>query len=541
MPAANAAGGRWAENMTAAEINANDQDVTIRLGAAGLNKRYGNVQANRDVSLAVGSGEIHAIVGENGAGKSTLMRILQGIEQADSGSIIVDDKPANLSGPQQAFSLGIGMVHQEFMLAPDLTLLENLVLGEEPLKTVAGPFARIDWDEARLSGNALAEQAAIKIDWSRRAGSTPVHVRQFVEIIRLLRRGTRILILDEPTAVLAPQQVDDLFSLLRSLREQGTTILFISHKLNEVMALADRVTVMRRGEVCFSESVKNTSAEEIARHMIGHEHSPQQQTEKRSSDKFQAEDKVLEVQNLSIAAIEKSHPLDDINIALSRGEIAGIAGVSGNGQHELIECLVGLRAPGSGAVLLSGQDVTHADNGYRRQLGMGYVSADRRHEGLALDASIEANVVAGSHRAAPVCNGGFLDRKAMRNTAAERLQSLDVRYGGLTNPVSSLSGGNQQKLVFAREIAIKPDLLVVSQPTRGVDLVGIAAIHDILRRYRDDGGAVLLVSEELDELLDLSDRIYVMADGRIVGERKTSETSIADIGNLMLIQEAGHA
>ena len=523
--------------MTVADNNAQDHDVTVRLGADGLSKRYGNVQANRNVSLSVGPSEIHAIVGENGAGKSTLMRMLQGIERADSGTIIVDDQHIDLPGPQQAFTLGIGMVHQEFMLAPDLSLLENLVLGEEPLRNAAGPVSRIDWDKARQSGNALATQAAIRIDWGRRAGSTPVHVRQFVEIIRLLRRGARILILDEPTAVLAPQQVQDLFSLLRTLREQGTTVLFISHKLKEVMALADHVTVMRRGEVCFSGLVNETSAEEVAGYMIGQEHFLPQSAIRRPADTNASEDTVLEVRNLSIEALEKSHPLHDISITLSRGEIVGIAGVSGNGQHELIECLVGLRAPGNGSVVLSGKEVTRADNGRRRQLGMGYVSADRRHEGLALEASIEANVVAGSHRLPPVCSGYFLDRSAMRATGADRLQSLDVRHGALTNPVSSLSGGNQQKLVFAREIAIKPGLLVVSQPTRGVDLLGIAAIHDILRKFRDDGGAVLFVSEELDELLDLSDRIYVMAGGRIVGERTSGEAGIADIGSMMLMQD----
>ena len=517
-----------------------DPEVLVRLGADGLSKSYGAVQANRDVSLSVGPAEIHAIVGENGAGKSTLMRMLQGIEMPDSGRIIVDDRPIAMKGPQQAFACGIGMVHQEFMLAPDLTLLENLVLGEEPLRTAVGPLSLIDWAGARQSGADLAQQAAIEIDWSRKAGTTPVHVRQFVEIIRLLRRGARILILDEPTAVLAPKQVDDLFALLRSLRSQGTTILFISHKLKEVMALADRVTVMRRGEVCFSSRVDETSADEVAGHMIGQDHSLPMDNLEHAPKPEEQQGAVLEVQGLSIAAIEKSHPLHEIDITVSPGEIVGIAGVSGNGQHELIECLVGLRSAGSGLVRVSGQEVTHADNGHRRRLGMGYVSADRRHEGLALDASVETNVVAGSQRMPPIYRGWFLDRKALRRTATSRLQSLSVRHGALGNPVSSLSGGNQQKLVFAREIAIKPDLLVVSQPTRGVDLMGIAAIHDILRKFRDEGGAVLLVSEELDELLELSDRIYVMAGGRIVGERLANETDIADIGSLMLMRDGGH-
>ena len=516
-----------------------ERTVSVRLGADRLTKSYGKVQANRDVSLSVAPGEIHAIVGENGAGKSTLMRVLQGVERPDAGRVIVDDEPVVLGGPKQAFSLGIGMVHQEFMLAPDLTLLENLVLGEEPLRLAAGPASRIDWEEARRSGSALAEQAAIEIDWNRRAGSAPVHVRQFVEIIRLLRRGTRILILDEPTAVLAPKHIEDLFSLLRTLRDQGTTVLFISHKLKEVMALADRVTVMRRGRVVFTSTIAGTSIDEIAGHMVGGDDVPADRGGRRAIDARGGVETVLKVEGLSTAAVERSHPLFGIDLHVAAGEIVGVAGVSGNGQHELTECLVGLREVSSGSLHLGSHDITYSGNGERRGLGMGYVSADRRNEGLALDASIEANVVAGSQRRSPIGQGSFVDRAAMRRTASERLSALDVRYGGLNNPVSSLSGGNQQKLVFAREISTDPKLLVVSQPTRGVDLVGIAAIHQILREFRDKGGAVLLLSEELDEILSLSDRIYVMAGGRIVGERFGSDATIADIGGLMLKQADG--
>ncbi|WP_421850525.1 ABC transporter ATP-binding protein [Oricola sp.] len=514
--------------------------ASVRLGADRLSKRYGNVLANQDVSLTVAPGEIHAIVGENGAGKSTLMRMLQGIEKPDNGHVVVDDKPYVLSGPQQAFSLGIGMVHQEFMLAPDLTLLENLILGEEPFQLTAGPLSRIDWDDARRSGSALAEQAAIEIDWNRRAASAPVHVRQFVEIIRLLRRGTRILILDEPTAVLAPRHIEDLFSLLRTLRDQGTTILFISHKLREVMALADRVTVMRRGRVVFSSPISETSIDDIASHMVGGEDLPVDRERERAMMPPDDGDAVLRVRGLSIAAIERSHPLHDVDLHVASGEIVGIAGVSGNGQHELTECLVGLRDASAGSIHLADHDVTILGNRERRGFGMGYISADRRSEGLALDASIEANVIVGSHREPPICKGGLIDRRAMRRVSGERLAALDVRFGGFDNPVSSLSGGNQQKLVFAREVSTDPKLLVVSQPTRGVDLVGIAAIHEILRDFRDKGGAVLLISEELDEIISLSDRIYVMAGGRIVGERQAADATIADIGGLMLAQVAGH-
>ena len=520
--------------MSAAAATADRTDVSVRIGAEKLSKHYGTVQANHDVTLAVEPGEIHAIVGENGAGKSTLMRMLQGVEQPDSGRIIVDDEAIRLSGPQQAFALGIGMVHQEFMLAPDLTLLENLVLGDEPVRRSMGPVSTIDWDSARATGNSLAEQAAVSVDWDRRAGSTPVHVRQYVEIIRLLRRGARILILDEPTAVLAPQQVDDLIRLLKTLRESGTTILFISHKLREVMALADRVTVMRRGEVCFSSVIDQTSIDEIAGHMIGHQELPAvSERQVRGSDADPGKT-VLTVAGLCTPSVEKSQPLHDIEIDVRGGEIVGIAGVSGNGQHELIECLVGLREASDGSIRLKENEITDLDNGQRRRLGMGYISADRRHEGLATEATIEANVIAGSHRDPPISRGWFLDRTAMHRLALERLQSLNVRFGEVTDPVSSLSGGNQQRLVFAREIAPAPLLLVVSQPTRGVDLNGIAAIHEILRDFRDASGSVLLVSEELDEILSLSDRIYVMASGRIVAQRDANNTDMNEIGRLML-------
>ena len=506
--------------------------VSVRLGAVGLSKAYGPVQANRNVSLAVAPEEIHAIVGENGAGKSTLMRLLQGIEQPDSGEILVDDEPCRFGGPRQAFAAGIGMIHQEFMLAPELTLLENLVLGDEP---ATGSFGRIDWKAARASGNALSAQAGIDVDWNRKAGTTPVHVQQYVEIIRLLRRGTRVLIMDEPTSVLAPQQVEDLFHLLRKLRETGTTILFISHKLKEVMALADRVTVMRRGEVTFSSRVGETDIAEIARHVIGGSALDQGEPRLREQGARKGDERVLEVSNLCAPVRERSHPLHDIDLIVGTGEIVGLAGVSGNGQSELVECLVGLRSVSSGRVLLKGRDITHATNKERRDRGLGYVSADRRHEGLALDASIEINATAGSQRSEPICAGRIIDLGALRRTARERLSGLAVRFGSMRDAVRSLSGGNQQRTVFARETASEPTLLVVSQPTRGVDLKGIAAIHSILRAIRADGGSILLVSEELDEIVDLSDRIHVIADGRIVGEVPRESADVATVGRMMLV------
>lgn len=506
----------------------------VRLGAVDIHKRYGNVLANSGISLQVAPGEIHAVVGENGAGKSTLMRILQGLEKPDRGTIIVDDEAVHLNHPQQALGLGIGMVHQEFMLAADLSLLENFVLGIEPAN---GPLGRIDWAAAREAGDALAGQTGVSIDWSRRAGTAPVHVQQFVEITRLLHRGARVLILDEPTAVLAPPQVEDLFGLLRRLRDSGTTILFISHKLREVTALADRVTVLRRGRVTFSSAIADTDADTIAEHIVGEreETAPAGAGERTPADG--SLETVLAAKGLSTPSVEKSHSLHDIDLEVRSGEIVGMAGVAGNGQDELVECLVGLRRIEAGGLFHRGRDITHADNATRRARGLAFVSPDRGHEGLAIAASVEANVAAGSHRAPPIARGPFLNRSAMHQVATERLNRLGVTYANLSDPARSLSGGNQQRLVFAREIAGDPSLLVVSQPTRGVDLNGIAAIHQILRDFRDHGGSVFLVSEELEELLDLSDRILVIAAGRIVGQRDARATDMAELGRLMVQQD----
>ncbi len=510
-------------------------DVTVRLGAAGLSKSYGPVEANKDISLYVAPGEIHAIVGENGAGKSTLMRLLQGVEQPDAGHIIVEDRSTRFSSPCDAFASGIGMIHQEFMLAPDLTLLENLVLGDEPL---SGAVGRIDWAAARDSGNTLAFQAGIGIDWDRKAGTTPVHIQQFVEIIRLLRRGTRVLIMDEPTSVLAPAQVEDLFGLLRRLQEKGATIIFISHKLNEVIALADRITVIRRGAVVFSSATQETTIAELSHHVIGEKLDA---TEISRDAVTGTEQRILEVSDLSTPERERSHPLFDINLNIKAGEIVGLAGVSGNGQTELVECLVGLRAVSAGHITLWGRDITHTGNRERRDLGMRYVSADRRHEGLALEAPIDINVIAGSQRQVPIRTGQVISLSTLRTEAEKRLKNLDVRFGRLRDAVRSLSGGNQQRVVFAREISNDPALLVVSQPTRGVDLKGIAAIHALIDALRAEGKSILLVSEELDEIIKLSDRVYVLADGRITGEMARAELDVSALGRMMLMGGASGA
>lgn len=505
---------------------------SIALGARDLYKAYGDVEANRGISLSVAPGEIHAIVGENGAGKSTLMRMLQGLERPDSGTVVIDDAGVRLSGPAEALGRGIGMVHQEFMEAPDLTLLENLVLGDEPVTRGLGPMSRIDWNRAEAEGATLAQKIGAQIDWHRRAGSAPVHILQFVEIIRLLRRGCRVLILDEPTAVLAPPQVEELFALLRKLRQTGATILFISHKIHEVMALADHVTVIRQGETVYAAATAVSDAATIAGHIV-HGSAPDVAADAAAAPPDN-DVTLLEVSGLSAPSLEKSQPLSEIDLTIRAGEILGLAGVSGNGQVELVECLAGLRAASTGEIRLDGQDVSAIPVVGRRHAGLAYVSADRRHEGLTVEADIATNVIAGSHRDAPIAQGHWLSRSEITRVARDRLDHLRVSYGRLQNPASSLSGGNQQKLVFAREIAGDPRLLIASQPTRGVDLNGIAAIHGLIRDFRDRGGAVLLASEELDELQALSDRIVVIAEGRIVGEVTDPARDRARIGAMMV-------
>ncbi|WP_158264403.1 ABC transporter ATP-binding protein [Nitratireductor sp. StC3] len=509
--------------------------MAVRLGARDVAKSYGAVRANSGITLEVAPAEIHAIVGENGAGKSTLMRLLQGLEQPDAGSIVFNDRPIRLRDPEQALGLGIGMVHQEFMLAPELTLLENFVLGHEPVTAALPLGRRIDWRAARAAGDALAVKTDLAIDWDRRAGTAPVHIQQYTEILRLLQRGMKVLILDEPTAVLAPQQADDLFTLLRQLRDQGTSIVFISHKLREVIALADRVTIMRRGRVVASSRIDETDIDTMTRHIVGEAASV---APPAAAVRAAAGAPVLDVTGLSAPAIAGSHPVRAVDLQVRSGEIVGMAGIAGNGQDEFIQCVVGLRKPSSGAVGLNGRALAGRDNADFRAAGLGYISPDRAHEGLAKSASIEDNVMAASQRAPAFRRGPFRRLGAVRAEAFRRLSQLKVRFGRLSDPVASLSGGNQQRLVFAREIATEPALLVVAQPTRGVDLGGIAAIHAILRDFAARGGAVLLVSEELDELIALSDRIVVMAEGAIVGEIADETATPEAIGRLMLQQDS---
>jgi simple sugar transport system ATP-binding protein len=503
--------------------------ISARLGAQGVTRRFGRILANDTVDLSVAPGTIHGVVGENGAGKTTLMRILYGFDRPDSGRVIVDDEPVELSSPADGLARGIGMVHQEFMLVPELTLLENLVLGAEPTR---GPL--VDWAAARTAAARLSDDTGVELDWDRPVARSSVSARQRLEILRLLHQGVDTLILDEPTAVLAPAQVAELFRLLRSLRDNGHTIVFISHKLDEVLALADRVTVLRGGQAVATVEADSVDAGHLAELIVGA--ALPEPTVVEPGDRGAA---VLRVGGLHAVDDRGMQRLRDVSLDVHAGEIVGVAGVSDNGQDELVECLVGLRSPTDGTITLDGTDISTAPVADRRARGLSYISADRAREGLALDASVADNVIAGAHRRAPLASWGRLRLRRVRSYVSELLSRYHVRGARPAQPARALSGGNQQRLVIGRELSRSPHLLVASQPTRGIDVAGIRFVHTRLAALRDEGCGILLVSEELDELLALSDRIVVLLRGQVVGEVSGHADQRAEVGRLMTVQAGG--
>jgi ABC-type uncharacterized transport system ATPase subunit len=491
-----------------------------------ITKRFGDVLANDHVNIVVKPGTIHAIVGENGAGKSTAMRIAYGFYKADEGEILVDGQVRQIESPHDAIALGIGMVHQHFMLVDTMTVAENIVLGAEP-----GSAITLDLAKASLEIRKLSEEFKLAVNPNAVIEHLSVGQQQRVELLKALYRHARLLILDEPTAVLTPQEVEEFFSILRRMREQGKTVVIITHKLAEVLAISDEVTVMRDGRVVGSLQTKDTNAAELARLMVGREVllRVEKPEAKIGSPK-------LTVHNLSIAKRE-GKALDDVSFEVRQGEILGIAGVEGNGQTELIEALAGLINPSqlSGEIRFEDRNITREGARLRRELGIAHIPEDRHRRGLLLEFDLAENSILGVHYRPPVVSyaGVFLDNEAIRKRANEIIQGFDVRPPNPDLPARALSGGNQQKLIIGREVKIDPKVLLVSQPTRGVDIGAIEFIHRKLVAMRDAGCAVLLVSAELEEVTSLSDRLLVIHNGRIVGEVDPKVATIEEIGLLM--------
>jgi simple sugar transport system ATP-binding protein len=492
----------------------------------GITKRFGDVLANDHVNIKVRPGTIHAIVGENGAGKSTAMRIAYGFYTADSGEILIDGEVREIRNPHDAIAQGVGMVHQHFMLVEPMTVAENIVLGAE----TGGAFA-LNLNQAAQEIRALSAEFKLSVDPNVVVERLSVGQQQRVELLKALYRRARLLILDEPTAVLTPQEVEEFFAILRGMREQEKTIVIITHKLSEVLAISDDVTVMRDGKVVGELKTSATNAAELARLMVGRDVLLRiEKPEARVSDA------VLSVRDLTITADDGARRVDGVSFEVRAGEIVGIAGVEGNGQTELVETLAGLVAPArvSGGIEFEARDIVRTNARQRKEMGIAHIPEDRHRRGLLLDFDLAENSILGVHYRKPaVTNGIMLDNVAIRRRAQQIITDFDVRPTNPDLPARALSGGNQQKLIIGREFDLNPKLLLVAQPTRGVDIGAIEFIHRKLVALRDAGCAVLLVSAELEEVTALADRLLIIHDGRIVGEVNPKEATTEEIGLLM--------
>ena len=497
------------------------QEPAIHL--SGVTKRYPGVVANREVELKVMPAEVHAVVGENGAGKSTLMKIIYGMVHPDEGTIRIDGKEVRFRSPKDAIDAGIGMVHQHFMLASNLTVLENVILGSEPRKGL-----QIDFSSAAERITEIGETYGLRLDPSQRVEALSVGERQRVEIIKVLYRGARILILDEPTAVLVPQEVNDLFASIRDLKARGETVIFISHKLDEVLAIADAITVMRMGETVGHTTPAEVGVKELAEMMIGKELPTPETRESTIQDEV-----ILEVSDLSLKSEDDRDILSDINLRIRKGEIVGIAGIEGNGQSQLVDSIVGLIPAATGSVRMGGSDITDLDARGRRSAGIGLIPEDRHHQGLLLPSPLWENAALGHQYKVPYAKGIWIDKKGSR----EQTDIIDRRFGVKTPnvdvPATALSGGNQQKLVVGREIMADPAVLISAQPTRGIDIGAQAAVWEELKKARIAGMGILLISADLDELIGLSDTIHVLFEGELVAELDPNEVTPEILGSYM--------
>ena len=494
----------------------------MKLELRGITKRFGSLVANDRIDLVVEPGEIHALLGENGAGKSTLMNVLYGLYQADEGQILIDDEPVTFAGPGDALRAGIGMVHQHFMLVPVFTVSENVSLGHERTSFLG----MLDRRRARREVTEVSKQYGLDVPPDALVEDLPVGVQQRVEIIKALIRHAHVLILDEPTAVLTPQEIADLMKVMKALRADGTSIVFISHKLNEVREVADKITVIRRGKVV-GQAAPDSTAAELASMMVG-------RPVKLTIDKDVAKpgEPVLKVESLRVLDPTGQVQVDDVSLTVHGGEIYAIAGVQGNGQTELTEALVGLTRPSAGSIRLDGKDITRSSVDEILHSGVGYVPEDRLHDGLVGSFSIAENLVLDTHARPPFGARGALNLAAVRDNAEQRIEEFDIRTQSARAEASTLSGGNQQKVVLARELSRPLRLLVVAQPTRGLDVGSMEFVHRRIVEERDKGTAVVLISTELDEVLGLADRIGVMYRGKIIGELPAG-ASPQEIGLLM--------
>ncbi|MFI8518386.1 ABC transporter ATP-binding protein [Streptomyces sp. NPDC085481] len=512
----------------------------------GITKRFPGVVANRDIAITVRKGTVHALIGENGAGKSTLMKILYGMQKPDEGTIAIDGERVSFSSPGDAIARGIGMVHQHFMLADNLTVLENVVLGGEKLYGIGAKARRKIQEISDAYGLGVRPDALVE--------DLGVADRQRVEILKVLYRGARILILDEPTAVLVPQEVDALFDNLRELKSEGLTVIFISHKLGEVLKVADDITVIRRGTTVGTADPKTATTKQLAELMVGTELPSPETRESTVTDVPMLQVQALTLTEAGAAAAapltsaappdpsgaiglqevgEGRKLLDDISLTIHKGEILGIAGVEGNGQTELIEALMGMNNPDAGVITLDGQDISKVSVRKRREGGIGYIPEDRHRHGLLLEAPLWENRILGHVTEAPNSKRGILDPKAARKDTERIVREYDVRTPGIEVTAASLSGGNQQKLIVGREMSHAPKFLIAAHPTRGVDVGAQAQIWDAIRDARREGLAVLLISADLDELIGLSDTLRVMYRGKLVADADPATITPEELGSAM--------
>ncbi|HEY0543534.1 MAG TPA: ABC transporter ATP-binding protein [Actinoallomurus sp.] len=486
----------------------------------GITKRFPGVVANHDIDIEVAAGTVHAIVGENGAGKSTLMKILYGMQRPDEGTIKVAGKEVALHSPADAITRGIGMVHQHFMLADNLSVLENVVLGAEKLHGIGG--------KARRRIEEISQQYGLGVEPDRLVEQLGVGARQRVEILKVLYRGAKILILDEPTAVLVPQEVEELFDNLRDLKREGLTVIFISHKLDEVLSVADTITVIRRGTTVDTVRPGAVTARQLAELMVGSELPVPELRESTVTDV-----PVLTMRDVTVRDAGGRTVVDDVSLTIHEGEILGIAGVEGNGQAELVEAIMGMLPVESGVIRLSETDLTGLVTRRRREAGIGFIPEDRHRHGLLLGSPLWENRILGHQTRPPNVKGGLIDRQGARRDTERIVRDYDVRTPGIDVTAASLSGGNQQKLIVGREMSGEPKLLIAAHPTRGVDVGAQSAIWDHLRHARAAGLAVLLISADLDELIGMSDTLRVILRGRLVGEADPATITPDQLGSLM--------